>query len=207
MKFRLSSVSVCVFVVTLFFSAMGYAHGKNKHVEVKFVTTSGDFVVELYPDKAPKSVANFLAYMEEGYYNNTIFHRAIKQFMVQGGGFTSDMKKKDTKATIENESSNGLKNEIGTISMARTNAPHSATSQFFINTNSNGFLDFNNGNHGYAVFGKVVSGYEVVAKIENEPTHNVQMYQNVPVNTVLIKSVSRVTEQKVKAVEKGEKEG
>jgi len=140
---------------------------------VKLQTNLGDIVLELEDEKAPKSVANFLGYVKDGFYNGTIFHRVIDGFMIQGGGFTENLQKKGTKAPIENEANNGLKNLRGTVAMARTNAPHSATAQFFINVVNNDFLNYRSatGNGwGYAVFGKVVQGMDVVDKIRKIPT-------------------------------------
>jgi cyclophilin family peptidyl-prolyl cis-trans isomerase len=161
------------------------------------ITTSlGDIKVELYPDKAPETVKNFLAYVNAGYYDNTIFHRVIPGFMVQGGGLTADMKDKreGQKAPIKNESSNGLKNEVGTLAMARTSAPDSATSQFFINVKSNDFLNKEKAQDGvgYAVFGKVVDGMDVVKKIEQVQTTSKGMHQNVPVEAVVLKSAKEL---------------
>ena len=136
-------------------------------------TTSGDILVELYPDKAPETVANFLKYVDNGFYNNTIFHRVIPGFMIQGGGLTARMQQKDTEAPIKNEADNGLKNDRGTIAMARTMDPHSATAQFFINLVDNDFLNFQapSGNGwGYCVFGKVTEGMDVVDKIAKVKT-------------------------------------
>lgn len=150
-------------------------------------TTKGNITVELYKDKAPKTVENFLEYVNAGYYNATIFHRVIKGFMIQGGGFTEDMvEKSGLRAPIVNESSNGLKNDIGTIAMARTNEMDSATSQFFINTRNNGGAD---SGFAYAVFGKVKKGMSVVYKIENVETGNKGFYEDVPTKPVIIKSV------------------
>lgn len=140
---------------------------------VRLVTTLGDIVLELNREKAPKSVANFLAYVQEGFYDGTIFHRVIDGFMAQGGGFTQDFQKKPSRALVENEANNGLKNLNGTVAMARTNAPHSATTQFFINVADNGFLDHRSPSPrgwGYAVFGKVIEGMDVVDKIRRSPT-------------------------------------
>ena len=161
------------------------------------ITTSlGDIKVELYPDKAPETVKNFLAYVNAGYYDNTIFHRVIPGFMVQGGGLTADMKDKreGQKAPVKNESSNGLKNEVGTLAMARTSAPDSATSQFFINVKSNDFLNKEKAQDGvgYAVFGKVVDGMDVVKKIEQVQTASKGTHQNVPVEAVVIKSAKEL---------------
>jgi peptidyl-prolyl cis-trans isomerase A (cyclophilin A) len=161
--------------------------------DVLFKTSLGDIKVELDPAKAPKTVDNFLSYVRAGHYNGTVFHRVIPGFMVQGGGFTPDMQEKATKAPIPLESKNGLKNLTGTIAMARTNDPNSATSQFFINVVDNANLDFPkpDGN-GYAVFGKVVSGMDVVHKIESVPTHSDGMNQDVPRVPVVIESATIV---------------
>ena len=157
-------------------------------------TTSGDILVELYPDKAPETVANFLKYVDDGFYNNTIFHRVIPGFMIQGGGLTARMQQKDTSAPIKNEADNGLKNDRGTIAMARTMDPHSATAQFFINTVDNDFLNFQapSGNGwGYCVFGRVTEGMDVVDKIAKVKTTTVGMYQDVPSDLVVITGASR----------------
>ena len=156
-------------------------------------TTSGDILVELYPDKAPETVANFLKYVDDGFYNNTIFHRVIPCFMIQGGGLTARMQQKDTSAPIKNEADNGLKNDRGTIAMARTMDPHSATAQFFINTVDNGFLNFSSpdlNGYGYRVFGKVIEGMEAVDKIEKEKTTTRGIHSDVPVSAVLITNAS-----------------
>ncbi len=159
-------------------------------------TSQGDIKVELFADKAPETVKNFLAYVNAGYYDDTIFHRVIPGFMIQGGGITADMKDKreGQKAPIKNESSNGLKNDVGTLAMARTSAPDSATSQFFINLKSNDFLNKEKAQDGvgYAVFGKVVDGMDVVKKIEQVPTTTKGMHQNVPVEAVTIKSAKEL---------------
>ena len=157
-------------------------------------TSKGDIKVELYPDKAPETVKNFLAYVNAGYYDGTIFHRVIKGFMIQGGGLTADMKDKreGQRAPIKNESSNGLKNDTGTIAMARTAAPDSATSQFFINVANNDALNKSPGKDGYAVFGKVVEGMDVVKKIEQAETTSKGMHQNVPTEAITIKSAKEL---------------
>jgi cyclophilin family peptidyl-prolyl cis-trans isomerase len=143
--------------------------------QVDLKTNMGTIRVELYPAKAPKTVANFLQYVKDGHYNGVIFHRVIPNFMVQVGGFEKGMKEKPTRAPIENEAKNGLKNDLGTLAMARTNAPHSASAQFFINTKNNDFLNQSQAQDGwgYAVFGKVVAGMDVVMKIQQVPTGNV----------------------------------
>ena len=156
---------------------------------VKFVTSEGDFVVELYPDRAPKTVANFLQYVKDKHYDGTVFHRVIKGFMVQGGGFEPGMKQKPTKGEIQNEANNGLKNDKYTIAMARTSAPHSASAQFFINGTDNDFLNFKSESSqgwGYAVFGKVVAGSEVVDAIEKVKTGRKGFHDDVPLEDVVI---------------------
>ncbi len=152
-------------------------------------TSEGDIRLQLDPAKAPVTVRNFLAYAQEGYFENTIFHRVIPGFMIQGGGFTADMARKPTKAPIRNEASNGLHNNRGTIAMARTNDPNSASSQFFINVVNNNSLDFSHNNPGYAVFGKVVSGMDIVDKISTVTTGNYEYYSDVPVKPVIIHQV------------------
>ncbi|MBX3607383.1 MAG: peptidyl-prolyl cis-trans isomerase [Piscinibacter sp.] len=156
--------------------------------KVKFATSAGDIVVELDAAKAPKTVANFVDYVKAGHYDGTVFHRVIPNFMIQGGGMTADMKEKATRAPIPLESGNGLDNVRGTIAMARTMDPNSATAQFFINVKDNPFLNkaqSQDGN-GYAVFGKVVAGMDVVDKIRGVPTGNKGPHQNVPLQPVTI---------------------
>jgi len=156
-------------------------------------TNYGDINIELDSDKAPISAANFLQYCRDDFYTNTIFHRVIDGFMVQGGGFTPDMAEKESRASIENEADNGLSNDIGTLAMARTNEPHSASSQFFINIANNGFLNHSGKNSqgwGYAVFGKVTDGMEVVNKIKAVPTGNSGGHQDVPTDAVEVQSIS-----------------
>ena len=163
----------------------------NPQVLVK--TSLGEIVVELYPAKAPKTVENFLKYVDDGFYNGTIFHRVIGNFMIQGGGMLKDMSRKDTRASIPLESKNGLKNDKGTLAMARTNVPDSATSQFFINTADNASLNHPQPDgHGYAVFGKVVKGIETVEKIAAVKTARQGAHGDVPVETVTIESITRV---------------
>ena len=160
---------------------------------VKLATSAGDIVVELAPDKAPKTVANFLQYVNDKHYNGTVFHRVIDGFMVQGGGYTADMKEKPTRAPVPLEASNGLKTDTYTIAMARTNDPNSATSQFFINVKNNAMLDAPSPDgHGYTVFGKVVSGKEVVDKIRAVQTGNKGRMQNVPLEPIVIQSATVV---------------
>jgi cyclophilin family peptidyl-prolyl cis-trans isomerase len=158
-------------------------------------TSYGEIKLELDEQKAPLSVKNFLTYADKGFYNGTIFHRVIKDFMIQGGGMNAELAQKPTDAPIKNEADNGLKNLRGTIAMARTNVVDSATSQFFINTKDNAFLDHRDKSpqgYGYAVFGKVVSGIDVVDKIGNAPTGMRNRFRDVPVETVTIKDVRRV---------------
>ena len=155
-------------------------------------TTSGDILIELYADKAPATVENFLKYVNEGFYANTIFHRVIKGFMIQGGGMNMKMEEKATHAPIKNEADNGLANERGTIAMARTNDPDSATAQFFINVANNDFLNHKNetpSGYGYAVFGKDIQGQDVVDRIKSVSTGSYGPYQDVPKTPVIIKSI------------------
>ncbi|MGH7909452.1 MAG: peptidylprolyl isomerase [Thermodesulfobacteriota bacterium] len=152
-------------------------------------TSMGDIKIELYPDKAPETVKNFLAYANDKFYDGTIFHRVIPGFMIQAGGFTPEMQQKATKPPIKNEASNGLKNDTGTIAMARTSVVDSATSQFFINLTDNDFLNHGNRDFGYAVFGKVVEGMNVVNKIAGVKTGNQGMQRDVPLKPVAIESV------------------
>jgi cyclophilin family peptidyl-prolyl cis-trans isomerase len=164
--------------------------GTNPMVEIR--TSLGTMKVELYPDKAPKTVENFLQYAREGFYDGTVFHRVISGFMIQGGGFTPDMSEKETRAPIENEASNGLKNVRGSLAMARTGDPHSASSQFFINTVDNPFLDFQDESvrgWGYAVFGKVVEGLETLDAIKKVSTGSRDGQDDVPLDPVVIESV------------------
>jgi cyclophilin family peptidyl-prolyl cis-trans isomerase len=165
--------------------------------QVELKTSLGTIRVELYPAKAPKSVENFLQYVKDGHYNGVIFHRVIPNFMIQVGGFEKGMKEKKTRAPIENEAKNGLKNDLGTLAMARTNQPHSASAQFFINTKNNDFLNYpGQDGWGYAVFGKVVSGMDVVMKISQVPTGNVGPFGDVPKEAVLIESATLLAPKK-----------
>ncbi len=154
---------------------------------VIFTTNHGNFTVELEAEKAPKTVENFLNYVNAGHYSNTIFHRVIDGFMIQGGGFEPGMKQKEANATVENEAKNGLKNDTYTLAMARTSDPHSASAQFFINIKNNGFLDYpGQDGWGYTVFGKVVEGTDVVDKIRSVKTTRTGMHSDVPVEDVII---------------------
>jgi len=161
----------------------------DPRVELK--TNRGVVVLELYPEKAPKTVANFLQYVKDGHFNGTVFHRVIDGFMIQGGGFDKDMRQKPTRAPVPNEAANQLRNDYGTIAMARTSDPHSATAQFFINVKDNDFLNHGGRDFGYAVFGRVVSGMDVVDKIAGVPTASRGPYQNVPKTPVVIESAKR----------------
>ena len=162
---------------------------------VTFHTNHGDIVIKTFDDKAPETVKNFLDYCREGFYNNTIFHRVINGFMIQGGGFEPGMKQKTTKDPIKNEANNGLKNDKYTIAMARTNEPHSATSQFFINVADNDFLNHTSPTSrgwGYAVFGKVVSGTDVIDAIARVRTASRSWYGDVPVEDVVMEKVEEI---------------
>ena len=186
-------------IITLALGLGGVAAAAGKGNPMVVLSTSmGDIKIELYQDKAPITVKNFLDYVKAGYYDGTIFHRVIPGFMIQGGGLNPDMqdKREGQKAPIKNESDNGLKNETGTLAMARTSVPDSATSQFFINTKDNSFLNRESAPDkvGYAVFGKVVEGMDVVKKIEQAKTTSKGPHQNVPVDAVVIKSTKVVSE-------------
>jgi cyclophilin family peptidyl-prolyl cis-trans isomerase len=168
------------------------AWATNPQVELK--TSQGVIVLELDAEKAPKTTENFLQYVKDGFYNGTIFHRVIDSFMIQGGGFTQDMKQKPTRAPLENEAKNGLKNLPGTIAMARTSDPHSASAQFFINLVNNAPLDYpSRDGWGYAVFGKVVQGMDVVQKIGKTPTSAAGMFRDVPTTPITIQSATLIT--------------
>ena len=165
---------------------------------VEFETSQGNFTIELYPDKAPKTVANFLQYVKDGFYEKTIFHRVINRFMVQGGGFERDLTEKNTREPIVNESNNGLLNEVGTIAMARTMDPDSATAQFFVNLNDNQFLNYQTPDTeliGYCVFGKVTNGLDIIQKIGLVATGNMGRHTDVPIKPIIIKSAKILTEQ------------
>jgi peptidyl-prolyl cis-trans isomerase A (cyclophilin A) len=184
----------CFAVLLLTFATLGVAHGQTvakANPRVLLATSQGDIVLELYPDKAPKTVENFLRYVSDKHYNGTLFHRVIDGFMIQGGGFGPDLAQKPTRAPIPLEASNGLKNDRGTVAMARTNAPDSATSQFFINVVDNANLNapLPDG-HGYAVFGKVVQGMETVDKIRAVQTTTRNGMANMPATPVSVTSAS-----------------
>lgn len=185
-------ILLTILTVTLLMTAPVFAQPS-----VVIETNYGDITVELDSEKAPQSVANFLNYADTLHYTDTIFHRVIKDFMIQGGNFTTEMAPKKTREPIKNEASNGLRNLRGTLAMARTGVVDSATSQFFINLKDNAFLDQKDTTtrgYGYAVFGKVIKGMDVVDKIGSSPTHTYRRFSDVPVEPVVIRSVKRVTE-------------
>lgn len=176
---------------TLLFSNSAFA----ANPQLVFETNRGDFVVELYPEKAPKTVANFISYVNAGFYKDTIFHRVINRFMIQGGGFTADMIEKETRAPIINEAGNGLLNDVGTLAMARTANPNSATAQFFINLENNQFLNYQSPDPeliGYCVFGRVLKGMDVVREIASAPTGSAGSYTDVPKSKIVIQQVRLV---------------
>jgi len=159
---------------------------------VRFETSHGAFTVELFPEQAPQTVENFLRYVDESFFDGTVFHRIVPGFVIQGGGLTPEMRQKQTHAPVHNEANNGLKNKRGTLSMARTNDIHSATSQFFVNLADNAFLDHKPGNFGYAVFGRVASGMDVVDSIAAVSTGRRKGHDDVPLEDVVITSARRV---------------
>ena len=176
---------ICLLFMVVFCTHAAFA----EPAKVQLKTSKGDIVIELDEKAAPQTAANFLTYVRAGFYDGTIFHRVISGFMIQGGGFTSEMQQKPPQSPIQNEADNGLKNAVGTIAMARTMAPHSATSQFFINTVDNKFLDHKDKSQrgwGYCVFGKVIQGMDTVKVIEKSPTGSKSGFQDVPVETVVI---------------------
>lgn len=186
-----ASSAILLTALTLFVSLMGTALAQNPQVEMR--TSMGTIVLELQPENAPETVKNFLQYARDGFYNGTIFHRVIGDFMIQGGGFTADLTQKKTRDPIKHEGGNGLRNQVGTIAMARTRDPHSATSQFFINVVDNQMLDFRGPNAdevGYTVFGRVIKGLDVVNKIRNVDTMARPPHQNVPRATITIERVT-----------------
>jgi peptidyl-prolyl cis-trans isomerase A (cyclophilin A) len=159
---------------------------------IRFETSLGDFTVELFEKDAPLSVANFLSYIDAGFFDGTIFHRIVPGFVIQGGGFTEDMTQKKTQSPVKNEADNGRKNKRGTLSMARTSDVNSATSQFFVNLKDNEFLDHSRGNFGYAVFAQVTEGMDVIDKIAAVETGRKRGFDDVPVEAVIMKSVRRL---------------
>jgi peptidyl-prolyl cis-trans isomerase B (cyclophilin B) len=188
------ALSACLVLALIMGTGPG-ARAERSHPVVKLETSKGDITLELYPDKAPATVANFLQYVKDGFYNGTIFHRVINGFMIQGGGFSADLNQKPTRAPIKNEANNGMANDAYTIAMARTMVPDSATAQFFINVNNNQALNHTGKTPqgwGYAVFGKVIKGKEVVDQIKAVATTTKGMHQNVPVEPVTIVKASVV---------------
>jgi len=184
---RITLIIALVLTGTLTVSRAVRAQDLADTPKVIFSTTLGNFVIELYPDMAPITVKNFLAYVNAGFFDNTIFHRVIPGFMIQGGGFTEQMQKKPTNPPIKNEAKNGLKNKRGTLSMARTQVVDSATTQFFLNLKDNAFLDHGTRDYGYAVFARVIAGMEVIDIIAAVPTGS----KDVPKTPVVIKSARR----------------
>lgn len=187
------SIVLSLLAAALLLPAWGAAAAQKKENNVvELHTNKGTIVIELDFEKAPETAKNFQKYVEDGFYDGTIFHRVIPNFMIQGGGMTADMKEKETRAPIKNEADNGLLNERYTVAMARTNDPHSATAQFFINTTDNGFLNHrapSGSAWGYAVFGKVIEGQDVVDAIEQVKTKTEGWHENVPVEAVVIEKV------------------
>ena len=184
-----------VLIMLVFVQSAVAADQAAVNPRVALVTSKGRIVIELFPQKAPATVKNFLAYVDAGFYDGTVFHRVIPKFMIQGGGLTADMKKKPTEKPVPNEADNNLKNTRGSVAMARTGDPHSATSQFFINTADNDFLNYREKTPqgwGYAVFGRVTEGMTVVDAISGVETGNSGMFRDVPVEPVLIEKVQRV---------------
>ncbi len=189
----LKTILICAAIAITCF--IQNARANTVYPKVLLETNQGEIVLELYPEKAPETVENFLKYVRDGFYNGTIFHRVIKGFMIQGGGMTEGMSKKTTLDPVKNEAYNGLKNLRGTVAMARTMDPHSATAQFFINTVDNGFLDFKGQTAtgwGYCVFGKVIKGMEVVDAIEQMPTTKKEGHSDVPRSTVVLKKAIEI---------------
>ncbi len=186
-------------LMMILFSLLSVNVHAAQNPKVVLETSMGDITLELYPDKAPATVKNFLTYTDEKFYDGTVFHRVISGFMIQGGGMTADMNEKPTHSPILNEADNGLKNDRGTIAMARTNEPNSATAQFFINVKDNTFLNFRSKTiegYGYCVFGKVTKGLDVVDAIEKTPTTTKGVFQDVPAKPVIIKKAYRLKEKK-----------
>lgn len=196
---QIATKALAVLLLPILLPVVSQGHAAE-NPSVKIQTNHGDIILELYPDKAPKTVANFLQYAEDGFYTNTIFHRVIAGFMIQGGGFGPRFERKETRAPVVNEAFNGLKNQRGTIAMARTSEPHSATAQFFINVVDNGFLDFTDktpSGWGYTVFGKVTKGMDVVDAIRALPTGPGGPFaRDVPQNAAIILGVSYLNKPK-----------
>jgi cyclophilin family peptidyl-prolyl cis-trans isomerase len=191
----MKTLSWLVLIMLVVVQSVAAADQAAVNPRIALTTSKGRIVIELFPQKAPATVKNFLAYVDAGFYDGTVFHRVIPQFMIQGGGLTVDMKKKPTEKPVSNEADNNLKNTRGSVAMARTGDPHSATSQFFINTADNDFLNYREKTPqgwGYAVFGRVTEGMTVVDAISGVKTGNAGMFRDVPVETVVIEKVQRV---------------
>jgi peptidyl-prolyl cis-trans isomerase B (cyclophilin B) len=195
-KLKITLPTVLIIIASLFCLPTYATETGNKNM-IKMTTTHGDIELELFPEAAPETVKNFINYVESGHFDGLIFHRVIPGFMIQGGGFTADMKQRDTQPPIVNEADNGLKNSVGTLSMARTSIPDSATSQFFINLVDNAFLDFTAKTQqgwGYAVFAKVVSGMDVIKEIGGVSTGNVGGHGDVPLEPIFIEKAEVLTD-------------
>ena len=189
----MTNTSRCAPLLCAVILSFGVNHVANAETEVKMQTSKGDITLKLYEDKAPATVNNFVTYAQDGFYDGTVFHRVISGFMIQGGGFTPEMTQKKTRPPIKNEADNGLENEPGTIAMARTPDPNSATAQFFINLGDNEFLNFKDKTlhgWGYTVFGKVTDGMDVVHSIAQVDTGNQGPHQDVPRQAIVIEKVS-----------------
>ena len=189
--FNLKSIGIWGLIV-MSSAVMGACSGDKGPPQVEFETTEGNFVITLEPEKAPKTVENFLAYVDQKFFENTIFHRIIPDFVVQGGGFEESMKQKPTNDPVVNESDKTSSNERGTVAMARTNDPHSATSQFFINLKDNSNLNSTERAPGYTVFGKVTSGMEIIDKMSKAGTHTYRGHRDVPKKPIKVIKVSRL---------------
>lgn len=186
-------IKTALIIMMLFIASTGMVHAQSNNVVVLMKTSMGDIEIELFKDKAPLTVTNFLMYVDKGFYNGTIFHRVIGNFMIQGGGFTPGLAQKTTSSPIKNEAANGISNTMGTVAMARTRDVHSATAQFFINVANNKFLDYKSPTaegFGYCVFGTVIKGMDVVEKIRKVQTGNSGHFQDVPVKDVIINKIS-----------------
>jgi peptidyl-prolyl cis-trans isomerase A (cyclophilin A)/peptidyl-prolyl cis-trans isomerase B (cyclophilin B) len=182
--------------ILIFLLSVSILNASATDIKIEMRTNMGNIVLELYPDKAPRTVENFLQYIEDGFYKNTIFHRVIPNFMIQGGGFDTTLNQKPTRSPIQNEAANGLKNEVGTLAMARTPDPHSAAAQFFINVANNGFLNYkasNQNGYGYTVFGKVIDGIDIVNKIASTPTGSGGPFSSdVPKTSIIIEDIVKL---------------
>lgn len=191
----MKTLSCVVLIMLVVVQSAAAADQAAVNPRVALVTSKGRIVIELFPQKAPATVKNFLAYVDAGFYDGTVFHRVIPKFMIQGGGLTADMQKKPTEKPVSNEADNNLKNTRGSVAMARTGDPHSATSQFFINTADNDFLDYREKTPqgwGYAVFGRVTEGMTIVDAISSVKTGNYGKYRDVPIEPIVIEKAQRV---------------